>query len=238
MADVNSARSILDRTRVFDQLSVETRADLERALHRVTLYSRDTLFQHQATANCCYIVERGTLKVTIEDHAGEETWLAILGAGDLVGELGLIDRQPRSATVSAMTDCCLWRLPRRDFDQMSNRDFELYQTVVCLVCERLRLTNQQVCDQRLGLEGRLAQIMLRLSDAFGEPLPDGRILIRYKIGQSRLAEVAGASRENVNRQIRAWRRTGLCTRISNYYCLDEIEMWRVLAGDQIPAITG
>lgn len=238
MTSKHSARLAVDQTLCFQSLSEDTRLRLQDALRSVSLIGNDVLFHREAKADGCYLVEHGALKVSIEDHTGRETWLAILGAGDLVGELGLIDQQHRSATVTAMTDCRLWQLSIRDFETLSSLDAELNQCVLRLVCERLRLTNQQLRDQRLGVEARLAQTMLKLADAFGETLPDGRVLIRYRIGQSRLAEVTGSGREQVNRHIRSWRQVGLCDRINNYYCLSKLPKWRMLRGDYIPTNTG
>lgn len=204
----------------------------------VDLPSEGILFRRGAAVDGCYMLERGALRVSIEDSTGRESWLAILGAGDLVGELGVIDRKPRSATVGALTDCRLWRLPVREFDALTDRDANLYHCLVRPICERLRITNLQVCNQRLGLEGRLAQTMLKLARAFGEPLDDGRVLVRFKIAQSRLAEIAGVSRENVNRQFHTWRSAGLYDMISRYYCLRALPQWEQLAGDYIPTNTG
>ena len=107
-----------------------------------------------------------------------------------------------------------------------------------LVCSRLRTTNRQVCNQRLGLEARLAQTLLKLARAFGEPMPDGRTMIRYRIGQSRLAEVTGASRENVNRQFKSWREAGLCERVQSHYCLSDLADWEMLGDHSVASITG
>ncbi len=238
MTQERTAEAAIERSPHFKSLTKDTRIQLQRALREITLPYEGILFRRGATVDGCFLLEHGGLKVSIEDHTGRETWLAILGAGDLVGELGVIDHEPRSATVTAMTDCRLWRLPVRDFDALTKRDAQLYRCVVRPVCERLRITNQQVCNQRLGLEGRLAQTMLTLADAFGEPLDDGRMLVRYKIGQSRLAEIAGVSRENVNRQFRVWRAAGLYDKISHYYCLRALPQWELLAGDYIPTNTG
>jgi CRP-like cAMP-binding protein len=233
-----TAEAVIKLPPRFKSLSKDTRMQLQRALYKITLPYEDILFRRGAVVDGCYLLEQGSLKVSIEDHTGREIWLAILGAGDLVGELGVIDRESRSATVSALTDCQLWRLPLRDFDALAKHDAKLYHCVVLPICKRLRITNLQVCNQHLGLEGRLAQTMLKLADAFGEPLDDGRTLVRYKIVQSRLAEMTGASRENVNRQFRAWHGAGLFDKVSNYYCLRALPQWELLAGDYIPTNTG
>jgi len=237
-AATKPAVSILRQTPVLRVLSGDTQQRLQEALRPIDLIKDQVLFRSGAPADACYLVEKGALKVAIEDHTGGETWLAILGAGDWVGELGIIDRQPRSATVIAMTDCRVWRLSVQDFDVMKRDDFQLYERLVQLICERLRVTNLQVCNQRLGLEARLAQTMLKLAKAFGEPTEDGQTLIRYRIGQSRLAEVASASRENVNRQFKAWREAGLCDRVQSYYCLSDLSDWELLAGQYPPTISG
>ena len=230
--------AVIDRFPVFDSLSDETRTQLKKALRKIELPKERVLFRHGAMVDGCYLLERGALKVSMEDLTGRESWLAILGAGDTVGELGVIDHQPRSATVSALTDCTLWRLPIRDFEAIAGRDAQLYHCVVRPICERLRITNLQVCNQRQGLEGRLAQTMLNLATAFGETLDDGRVLVRYRIAQSRLAEIAGVSRENVNRQFRIWREQNLFDMVSRYYCLREIAEWERIAGDYVPTNTG
>lgn len=222
----------------FRSLSDSTSVQLQKALVEIDLPRGGILFRREAFVDGFYLLSQGALKVSIDDNAGREIWLAILGPGDLVGELGVIDNQPRSATVTALTACKLWRLSKREFDSLARQDAHFYQSVVSPICERLRITNLQVCNQRLGLEGRLAQTMLILARAFGEELDDGRTLVRFKIAQSRLAEIVGVSRENVNRQLRIWREAGLYDQISRYYCLRSLQQWEHLAGDHIPTNTG
>jgi len=229
---------ILARTPALASLSRASRLLLRDALQPVSLAADEVLFRRGAAGDGCYLVEEGALNVSIDDHTGGTIWLAVLGAGDWVGELGVIDRSPRSATVTAMTDCRLWWLPMRTFDRLWGDDPEFYHCMVRIVCSRLRATNRQVCDQRLGLQARLAQTLVTLAKVFGEELPDGRTIIRYQIDQSRLAEIAGASRENVNRQFRTWREAGLCERVRGNYCLSDLRAWEGLAEEYLPANTG
>lgn len=227
---------ILARDPLLRSLSVSSQTLLQNALQPVELAENAVLFRHGGTVDGCYFVKQGALRVSVENHAGGETWLAIIGAGDWVGELGLLDRDPRSATVTAMTTCRLWRLPIRDFDSLCRVDFEFYRSMVRLICLRLRSANREICDQRLGLQARLAQTMLKLARAFGKVSPDGRTMICYRIGQMRLAEITGASRENVNRQLRIWKSAGLCDKVDNYYCLSGMRRWDVLAQGYSPII--
>ena len=234
----SKAASILKLFPNFRNLNDITSTQMQRALIELDIARGGILFRREAFVDGFYLLSKGALKVSIDDNVGREIWLAILGPGDLVGELGVIDNQPRSATVTALTACKLWRLPKVKFDLLARQDANFYHSVVSPICERLRITNLQVCNQRLGLEGRLAQTMLILAKAFGEELDDGRTLVRFKIAQSRLAEIVGVSRENVNRQLRIWREAGLYDQISSYYCLRSLQQWEHMAGDHVPTNTG
>src|SRR5258708_5022387 len=65
----------------------------------------EPLFRAGDAADGCYRLERGLLKVSVTSPQGDERILAVLGPGSIVGELALIDGQPRSATVAALRDC-------------------------------------------------------------------------------------------------------------------------------------
>jgi CRP/FNR family cyclic AMP-dependent transcriptional regulator len=232
------ADAAIAKSAIFEDLDGASRSRLVGVLRAVELPSERVLFRSGEPGDSCYLVERGVLRVAIEDRNGIETWLAVLGDGDVVGELCLIDRLPRSANVTSMTDCRLWQLRARDFDLLARDDGSVYRAVARLISRRLRITNQQVCDQRLGLEARLALVMLRLADAFGEPLSDGRTLIRHPIRQVRLAEAAAASRENVSRQFKVWRESGLCEKIGRYYCIGPASAWEELRCGGVAIISG
>ena len=136
-----------------------------------------------------------------------------------------------------MTESRLWRLSTGDFDRLRKIDIEFYYALVRLVCERLRATNHQISDQRLGLQARLAQTMIKLAKTFGETTGSGT-LIRYRIDQSDLAAIAGASRENVNRQFQAWRKVGLYEVVDGFYVLKDMQKWEGLGHRYVPTNTG
>ncbi len=72
----------------------------------------------------------------------------------------------------------------------------------------------------MSLKARLARVVLRLAQNFGERLPDGRILIRQKLSQAELGRMVGAARENINRQLAEWCSAKVLTRVSAYYCIE------------------
>ena len=66
----------------------------------------------------------------------------------------------------------------------------------------------------------MAGALLDLAKAFGHEVGGGRIVIKQKISQSDIADMAGIARENVSRILNKWMRLKLVTRLSGYYCLE------------------
>jgi CRP-like cAMP-binding protein len=182
-----------------------------------------TIFRKGDAANGCYLVLEGAVKVTSPAPGGQETLLAILGKGDLVGEMALLDGLPRSATVTAIRASALRHISAYIFDRLSRADIELARQLLRVMAARLRQRNEAQALQQAPLRVRLARTFVHLAERFGEGLPDGRTLIRLKVSQADLGHMVGAARENVNRQLTEWRRDGVLARISGYYCLNDRE---------------
>lgn len=223
--------TVLGRSDLFGGLGRDSLDRLAAIVRPVAFTKGKTLFNRGDPVNGCYAILDGALKVSIVEDGGSETLIAVLGPGDVAGEMGMVDRQPRSATVSALKASTLGHLPLKDFELLANRDTEIYRHLLRVLSGRLRTANQTLVDrQQPTAGGRLARALLRLSEGFGEPVPQDRVLIRQKITQSQLGTMAGCARENVSRQISEWRRDGLLTRISGYYCIEDIKALRDIAG--------
>ena len=207
---------------VLSVLPKEISAALFTAARPHRLKADQTLFMEGDLGDGCYRVESGLLKVTVASASGKERILAILGPGALVGELAVIDAQPRSATVVAARDSELSYISRRAFEAVSEAHPEIYRHVVNLLVRRLRDTNSVVTAMTfLSLKGRVAYALLSLTDAFGQDVGSGRILVRQKITQADLAAMTGIARENVSRIMNDWIRLKLVSRLSGYYCLED-----------------
>src|SRR5262245_33915821 len=183
----------------------------------------DALFAAGDSGDGCYRLEQGLLKVMITSPRGEQRILAILGPGEIAGELSIIDRQPRSASVIAVKDCALSFISRESFEKYTKQDPDIYRYLVNVLALRLRETDQAVAaDSFLTVKARLARALLELTEYLGEDAGEGRVVIRHKISQSDLAAMAGVARENVSRALSDWRRRDLVSRSSGFYCLNDI----------------
>ncbi len=185
------------------------------------LAANEVLFLAGDPPDGCYRVVLGLLKVSIIAPSGAERILAIIGPGAIVGELSTIDGLTRSASVAAVRDSELSFVSRAAFQAFAEANPEVYKHLVTLLASRLRGADVVVAAASfLPLKGRVARALLDLSEAFGQDVGGGRILIRQKVSQSDVAAMAGIARENVSRILNDWIRLKLISRLSGYYCLE------------------
>ena len=187
----------------------------------VALAPQQTLFTAGDPGDGFYLIDDGLLKVNVVSLAGGERILAILGPGDLVGELAVIDDAPRSASVTAIRAAKLRFVSRAAFAAVAERQPGLYRYFTVMLSRRLRAIDDVLtATSFLPLQGRTARALLSLAEAFGKDVGSGRILIRQKVSQSDIAAMAGIARENVSRILQDWMRQSLLSRLSGYYCLE------------------
>lgn len=189
-----------------------------------TLAADEVLFLADDPGDGLYRVDEGLLKVSIASASGAERILAILGPGAIVGDLAIIDGLPRSASVTALRDCKLKFLSRAAFEKFAAAEPQIYKYLLTVMAARLRDTDQIVAaGSFLPLKGRVARALLDLAHAFGNDVGGGRVVIRQKLSQTDLASMAGIARENVSRIMNEWIRAKVVTRLSGYYCLEDVK---------------
>ncbi len=184
---------------------------LESRLVRRRYASGEVLFHMGDEGGNLYIIESGRVKVTIPSAEGDEVILAILEAGEILGEISLIDGKPRSATVQAMKDTAALCLFRENFLEVLRERFDVVLQVLEILADRLRLTDTLVAESRfMDITARLAKKLLDLTRAFGVEEELG-VRICVRVTQKDLASMVGATRESVNKQLKAFRESGLLT---------------------------
>lgn len=187
----------------------------------VKLDAQQGLFAAGDAGDSCALIDDGLLKVHSISSAGNERILAILGPGDLVGELSMIDGAPRSASVTAIRTSTLRIVSRSLFDAIAAAHPDVYRHLTLLLARRLRAIDDTLtAGSLLPLKGRTATALLGLADAFGKDVGGGRILISQKFTQSDLAGMAGIARENASRILQEWMQRKLVSRLSGYYCIE------------------
>jgi len=135
-----------------------------------------------------------------------------MAAGDVFGEMSLLDGLPRSATVTSLEDCRLMVIGRQDFMQFLKRHADVALNLLAALSQRLRTTNNLVENLSFHhLPSRLARLLMDLGQRHGK-VESGGVAIGLRLSQEELGNLVGASRESVNKQLRAWAESGnLCT---------------------------
>src|SRR5262249_34156249 len=187
------------------------------------LKAGDVLLVAGAPGEGCYRLEQGLLKVVVTSSWGEDRILAMLGPGQIVGELAVIDGGPRCASVFAVRDCELSFISRAAFEERAIGHPEIYQYLISVLAARMRETDEAVAAASfLTVQARLARALLELGKYVGQDDGTGRVVIRHKISRSDLAAMAGVARENVSRVMSDWKRNKVVARSSGFYCLIDI----------------
>lgn len=152
-----------------------------------------------------FILLSGKLKVRALSNEGKEVILGLIEEGEVFGEMALIDGQPRSADVIAIQDSTLLVIHRCDFLPFLDSHPQTSRGILMALSHRLRRMDALTEDARfLDLRSRLGKALFRLAQEHGRTLAGGAIRIDFKISQEELGCLVGATRENVNKLMRAW----------------------------------
>jgi CRP/FNR family cyclic AMP-dependent transcriptional regulator len=198
---------ILGELDLFRGLSAADLARVNDALGRTKFASGAAVLTATQPGEVAYIVLDGTLKVSIVQPNGQELTLALLGPGEIVGELALADRGGRSADVVALEPANLLWLDRTVFGRLRREIPEVTENLITLMARRLRLANAQLqAIATLDVHGRVARQLLALADVHGEELPNGDVRIPLRLTQGDLAGLVGATRVRVNEVLVGFKR--------------------------------
>ena len=170
------------------------------------------ILRAEQPGDVAYIVLDGTVKVQIDRPDGTSAILAILRAGEIAGEMSLIDHLGRSATVVAMEQTTLAWLTHTDFWNCLRSMPTMTFNLAGILSRRLRLSNAHVLAlATLDIERRLADQLLTLTEEYGQATPDGGCRIPFRLTQGDLAALVGASRVRVNQILVGWKHEELLT---------------------------
>lgn len=197
MAGVPDAKD-LGKLELFRGLSAAELMQVNDLMGRTKFPAGAMILTAEQPGEVAYIILEGTLKVSIIQGNGRELTLALLGPGEIVGELALADRASRSADVTALEPVVLVWLDRGTFERLRRDIPGITENLLRLLARRLRLANAQLqAMATLDVHGRVARQLLTLADVLGEEIADG-VRIPLRITQSDLAALVGATRVRVN----------------------------------------
>jgi CRP-like cAMP-binding protein len=186
---------------LFAALDAEAQSMLRQRMDEVRLARGETLFSEGEPGDRLYVVTQGKLKLGRTATDGRENLLAVLGPGEMFGELSLFDPGPRTATATAVTAATLLGLGHDDLQPLLTQRPEVAGRLLAALARRLRRTNEAMADLVFSdVPGRVAKALLDLAKRFGVETEDG-LRVTHDLTQEELAQLVGASRETVNKAL-------------------------------------
>jgi len=201
---------------LFAELSEAELDELERVTQRRTFHRGSIIVQQGDSADTnFYCVHQGHLKVTTCDANGSELWINLLRPGCHVGEIALLDGKPRSATVTGLDRGELLSIRHADFHRLvktglaSGVGMRLLRTMAT----RVRHLTDRVHDSgALPVFKRVAKQLNELADLVGTHVDAKRVILNVKLSQQDLGDMVHATRESVNKCMRALANKGIIRR--------------------------
>jgi len=192
---------VLRQAPLFQGLDEEASTALENSMTTVSLRRGETLFDEGDEGDRLYVVISGKIKLGRTSADGRENLLAILGPGQMFGELSFFDPGPRSATATAVADAQLRSLGHASLSPVLAEQPNVAYAMLNQLAGRLRRANEVVGDMVFSdVPGRVSKALLDLAERFGRQTDEG-ILVNHDLTQEELAQLVGASRETVNKAL-------------------------------------
>jgi CRP-like cAMP-binding protein len=172
------------------------------------LKKKDAVFYQAMPADCVFYLLKGRLKLTAVSTEGKEATIALLRAGDFLGEECIAaDDAIHTTTAIAISECMVLRTERKAILEVLRRDQQFFKFFVSFIVSRNVRMQEDMIDRLFHTgEKRLARVLLLLAgfDNSGQ----AEIVIP-KVSQETLAEIVGTSRSRVSTFLNNFRKQGL-----------------------------
>ncbi|MHB8452104.1 MAG: Crp/Fnr family transcriptional regulator [Mycobacteriales bacterium] len=191
---------------LFTDLQPAERSALAGRLVERAAARGELIFSEGDQGDTVYLILTGKIKIIRTALDGRENLLAVLGPGEVFGELSLFDPGPRTASARALEDTALAALSHANLDAWLRTEPQVGALLLKVLARRLRRTNDAMADLVFtDVAGRVAKALLALADRFGTAgngADEGAgVFVDHGLTQEELAQLVGASRETVNKAL-------------------------------------
>lgn len=167
----------LDKVSIFSKLSKQHVENL-RKLAKKEKYKKDTtIFYQDDRSDALYVVLSGAVKVFQTADDGKERVLNTLGAGEIFGELGLLDASPRSASVATLEPTEVLTLTNEDLRALAKASPDVLWGVVEALCDRVRQLSTETLDLSFrDVPYRLLRVLITATEKLGQVTDAGTLV--------------------------------------------------------------
>ncbi len=176
--------------------------------HRRAFEAGRNVMTIEQPGEAVFIILHGTVKIHIE-QGERDVIIAILGAGDMLGEMSLIDSIGRSASAVTLENSLMLWMDKTTFNYMLDNFPPVARNLVKILSARVRLSDQLIqALATLDVNGRVARQLLAFAEKYGYE-KDSATKIHIVLTQGDIADLVGASRKRVNQTMVLFKEQGL-----------------------------
>ena len=229
MADDN----ILNSINIFSELSDEECSTLQKFFKPRNYLKNSMIILEEEYGDLVFVVQTGTIKITRVNDEGKEVILALLGPGEIFGELAILDGEARSANALAQENCQLLAINKEDFLEILKNNFSVSHNLMCELAKRLRKSDQQIEALSLSdAEHRIGVSLLNLAEDMGV-IRKGKVTIQNLPFQQDIANMAGTSRETVSRVLKLLENKSMISKVGHTLIIPDYTFFKQIFGKSV-----
>jgi len=204
----DDTRNLLSDIKLFEGLT-QTQLDwVAKQAHRRVFAAGTNVMTIEQPGEAVFIILHGTVKIHIE-QGERDVILSVLGSGDLLDEMSLIDSVGRSAGAITLENSLMLWMDKTTFNYLLDNFPPVARNLVKILSARVRLSDQVIQSlATLDVNGRVARQLLAFAERYGREVADG-VQVRIVLTQGDLADLVGASRKRVNQAMVFFKEQGL-----------------------------
>ncbi len=229
MADDN----ILNSINIFSELSDKECSTLQKFFKPRNYLKNSMIILEEEYGDLVFVVQTGTIKITRVNDEGKEVILALLGPGEIFGELAILDGEARSANALAQENCQLLAINKEDFLEILKNNFSVSYNLMCELAKRLRKSDQQIEALSLSdAEHRIGVSLLNLAEDMGV-IRKGKVTIQNLPFQQDIANMAGTSRETVSRVLKLLENKSMISKVGHTLVIPDYTFFKQIFGKSV-----
>jgi CRP/FNR family cyclic AMP-dependent transcriptional regulator len=215
--------SVLHQSPLFASVDEDGANALMELLSEQVVSKGGVLFHEGQPGDQLFLIIEGKVKLGHASADGRESLMAVLGPGEMFGELSLFDPGPRAASATALTEARVVRLDNAQLMPWLAGRPEVAASLLQALARRLRRTNEAMADLVFSdVPGRVAKALMELGEKFGSMVPGG-LLVTHDMTQEEIAQLVGASRETVNKALADFAQRGWISLESRQVLILDVE---------------
>ena len=220
----------LKSVNIFSDLS-ESELNSIQEICKTRKYPKNSMIiLEEEMGDVVFIVMSGTVKITRVNDEGKEVILAMLGSGEVFGEMAILDGESRSANALSQENCEVVTINREDFLSLLKTNNKVSLNLMTEFAIRLRKSDQQI--EALSLddaEHRIGVSILNLAEELGV-IRQGVVTVENLPYQQDIANMAGTSRETVSRGMKIFEDRGLITKTGHKLSIPDYAFFKRIFG--------